>query len=121
MPDALQFLVLTVAGWVNLHQEDLIDYLREENRVLREHLGPRPLRLTDTQRRRLAVRGKTLGRRALRQVAGIVTPDTILRWHRRLIAQKYDGSARRRRGHPMTPQEVSDLVVRMAVENPTWG
>ena len=47
MPDALQFLVLTVAGWVNRHQEDLIDYLREENRVLREQLGPRPLRLTD--------------------------------------------------------------------------
>ena len=121
MPDVLQFLVLTVAGWVNRHQEDLIDYLREENRVLREQLGPRPLRLTDAQRRRLAVRGKTLGRRALSQVAGIVTPDTILRWHRRLIAQKYDGSARRRRGHPMTPREVSDLVVRMAVENPTWG
>ena len=121
MQHALHFLVLTVAGWVNRHQEDLIDYLREENRVLREQLGPPPLRLTDAQRRRLAVRGKTLGRRALSQVAGIVTPDTILRWHRRLIAQKYDGSARRRRGHPRTPREVSDLVVRMAVENPTWG
>ena len=78
MPPALQFLVLTVAGWVNRHQEDLIDYLREENRVLREQCGPRPLRLTDAQRRRLAVRGKRLGRRALMQVAGIVTPDTIL-------------------------------------------
>jgi hypothetical protein len=79
MSRALQFLVLTVAGWVNRHQEDLIDYLREENRVLREHLGPRPLRLTDAQRRRLAVRGKQRGRRALMQVAGVVTPDTILR------------------------------------------
>ena len=49
MPPALQFLVLTFAGWVNRHQDDLIDYLREENRVLREHLGPRPLRLTDAQ------------------------------------------------------------------------
>ena len=67
-----------------------------ENRVLREHLGPRPLRLTDAQRRRLAVRGQKLGRRVLMQVAGIVTPDTILRWYRRLIAQTYDGSARRR-------------------------
>ena len=53
MPPALQFLVLTFAGWVNRHQDDLIAYLREENRVLREHLGPRPLRLTDAQRRRL--------------------------------------------------------------------
>ena len=121
MPDALQFLVLTVAGWVNRHQEDLIDYLREENRVLREHLGRRPLRLTDAQRRRLAVRGKKLGRRVLSQVAGIVTPDTILRWYRRLIAQKYDGSARRSRGRPVTPREIAELVVRMAVENPQWG
>ena len=111
----------TAAGWVNRHQEDVIDYLREENRVLREQLGPRPLRLTDAQRRRLAVRGQKLGRRILAQVAGIVTPDTILRWYRRLIARKYDGSARRRRGRPITPREVADLVVRMAVENPPWG
>ena len=119
MPPALQFLVFTAAGWLNRHQEDLIDYLREENRVLREQLGGRPLRLTDAQRRRLAVRGQTLGRRVLTQVAGIVTPDTILRWYRRLIAQKYDGSARRRR--PSTPQAIAELVVRMAVENPRWG
>ena len=121
MPPALQFLVLTFAGWVNRHQDDLIDYLREENRVLREHLGPRPLRLTDAQRRRLAVRGHKLGRRVLTQVAGIVTPDTILRWYRRLIAKKYDGSARRHRGRPMTRQDVAELVVRMAVDNPRWG
>ncbi len=121
MPPALQFLVLTFAGWVNRHQDDLIDYLREANRVLREHLGPRPLRLTDAQRRRLAVRGHKLGRRVLTQVAGIVTPDTILRWYRRLIAKKYDGSARRRRGRPMTRQDVAELVVRMAVDNPRWG
>ena len=63
MPPALHFLVLILAGWVNRHQEDLIDYLREENRILREQLGRRPIRLTDAQRRRLAVRGKTLGRR----------------------------------------------------------
>ena len=121
MPPALQFLVLTFAGWVNRHQDDLIAYLREENRVLREHLGPRPLRLTDTQRRRLAVRGQKLGRRVLMQVAGIVTPDTILRWYRRLIAQTYDGSARRGRGRPMTRRDVAALVVRLAVENPQWG
>jgi putative transposase len=121
MPHALHFLVLTFAGWLNRHQEDLIDYLREENRILREQLGNRPLRLTDAQRRRLAVRGKRLGRRALTQVASIVTPDTILRWYQKLIAKKYDGSARRRRGRPMTPGELADLVVKMAVENPRWG
>ena len=121
MPDALRFLILTAAGWVNRHQEDVIDYLREETRVLREQRGPRPLRLTDAQRRRLAVRGQKLSRRILAQVASIVTPDTILRWYRRLIARKYDGSARRRRGRPITPREVADLVVRMAVEHPPWG
>ena len=68
MPHALQFLVLTVAGWVNRHQEDVIAYLREENRILREQLGPGPLRLMDAQRRQLAVRGRQLGRRALMQV-----------------------------------------------------
>ena len=83
MPPALQFLVLPFAGWVTRHQDDLIASLREENRVLREHLGPRPLHLTDAQRRRLAVRGQKLGRRVVMQVAGIVTPDTILRWYRR--------------------------------------
>ena len=102
MPPALQFLVLTFAGWVNRHQDDLIAYLREENRVLREHLGPRPLRRTDAQRRRRAVRGQQLGRRVWMQVAGIVTPDPILRWYRRVIAQTYDGSACRGRGRPMT-------------------
>ena len=121
MPPALQFLVLTFAGWVNRHQDDLIAYLREENRVLREHLGPRSLRRTDAQRRRRAVRGQQLGRRVWMQVAGIVTPDTILRWYRRLIAQTYAGSARRGRGRPMTRRDVAALVVRMAVENPQWG
>ena len=120
MPPALQFLVLTCAGWANRHQDDLIAYLREEHRVLREHLGHRPLRLTDAQRRRRAVRGQQLGRRVLMQVAGIVTPDTILRWYRRLIAQTYDGSARRGRGRPMTRRDVAALVVRMAVEHPQW-
>ena len=72
MPPALQFLFLTFSGWVNRHQDDLIAYLQEENLVLREHLGPRPLRLTDAQRRRLAVRGQKLGRKVLTRVAGIV-------------------------------------------------
>jgi transposase InsO family protein len=121
MSHSLQFLVFTMAGWLTRQQQDLIDYLREENRILREQLGNRRLRLTDAQRRRLAVRGKVLGRKALRGVAGIVTPDTILRWHRRLIAKKYDGSAHRGRGRPTTPKQIAELVVRMAEENPGWG
>ena len=121
MSYSLQFLVFTVAGWLNHQQQDLIDYLREENRILREQLGNRRLRLTDDQRRRLAVRGKMLGRKALSEVAGIVTPDTILRWYRRLVAKKYDGSAHRGRGRPATPKEIAELAVTMAKENPGWG
>jgi hypothetical protein len=91
LPPPLQFLLVALAGWVNQHQRDVIDYLREENRVLREQLGPRRLRFTDAQRRRLAAKAKALGRRILMEIATIVTPDTLLAWHRTLIAKKYDG------------------------------
>jgi len=75
-----QILVAALAGWMSRQQDAVIEYLREENRVLRQQLGHRRLRLTDDQRRRLAVRGKVIGRRALAEVASLVTPDTILRW-----------------------------------------
>ena len=119
LPPPLAFFLLLVSGWVNRHQQDVIDYLREENRVLRAVHGSR-LRLTDDQRRQLAVKGKVLGRRRLAAVAGIVTPDTILRWYRQLVAQKYDGSNQRRPGRPTTKPDIAALVVRMANENPTW-
>ncbi len=87
----LQMMLVAVAGWVNREQLVIVDYLKEENRVLRELHGKRRLRFTDDQRRRLAVKGKTLGRRLLRNIGTLVIPDTILRWHRELIARKYDG------------------------------
>ena len=86
----LQLLLLTVSGWVHRHQQDVIAYLVEENRVLKEQLGGRKLRLTDDQRRRLAAKARLLGRRALDAVATLVTPDTLMRWHRRLIAWEVD-------------------------------
>jgi hypothetical protein len=67
------------------------------------------------------VKAKILGRRVLRDIATIVTPDTLLAWHRRLIAQQYDGSARRGPGRPLIPAEIRALIVRMATENRTWG
>jgi hypothetical protein len=67
------------------------------------------------------VKGKVLGRRRLADIAGIVTPDTILRWYRRLVAKKYDGSKARCLGRPRTKSDIAALVVRMATENPTWG
>jgi len=110
-----------LAGWLNERQQRAIEYLREENRVLREQLGGRRLLLSDDQRRRLAIRGKALGRGLLAEVCTIVTPDTILRWHRRLIARKYDGSAKRRRGRAGVMRTIRELCVQMASENPGWG
>jgi transposase InsO family protein len=117
----LQFLLLLFAGWVNRRQLEIIDYLKEENRVLREQLCGRRLRLTDDQRRRLAVRGKALGRRALGEVTSLLAPDTILRWYRQLIAAKYDGSAKRGLGRPATAESIQALVVKFAKENLGWG
>ena len=77
---ALRFLLLTFSGWVNRHQQDVIEYLVEKNRVLKEHLRGNCPRLSDDQRRRLAARAKLLGRKMLDQVATIVTPDTLMRW-----------------------------------------
>ena len=93
------------AGWVNRAQQDAIDYLKEENRILREQVGNKQLRLTNAQRRRLAQKAKVVGRAALRELACIVTPDTLLRWHRELIAKKYDGSQQRRPGLGMTREK----------------
>jgi putative transposase len=117
----LQLLVSTMAGWVNRDQQQVIDYLVEENRVLRGQLHGRRLRLTDAQRRRLAVLAQALGREALAGIARIVTPDTLLRWYRRLVARKYDGSRRRGPGRPATAATLARLVVRMSLENLTWG
>jgi putative transposase len=124
MPNTLnpfRFLLISVAGWMNQQQQDAIEYLREENRVLRAQLGNRRLRFTDEQRRSLAVKAKVLGRKLLADVATIVTPETLLNWHRKLIAGKYDGSARRAPGRPRTAREIEALVVRMAKENRDWG
>jgi putative transposase len=106
---------------MNQRQLQAMDYLREENRVLREQLGERRLRLTDDQRRRLAAKAKGLGRKLLQEVATIVTPATLLAWHRKLIAAKYDGSAKRKQGRPRKAGELEELVARMARENRNWG
>jgi len=117
----LQFLILTIAGWISRKQQDVIDYLQEENRILREQVGDRRLQFTDAQRRRLAWKAKKLSRKTLLGIDPIVTPDTLVRWYRRLVAQKYDGSKVRRLGRPRTEAKIARLVVRMARENPSWG
>jgi putative transposase len=117
-----QILLLILAGWINKQQQNAIDYLIMENRILRERLGKKRILLTDDQRRRLAIKGKILGRKALGDLCTIVTPETILRWHRNLVAQKWDYSkCRKKLGRPSTDKEIVELLVQMARENPAWG
>ena len=107
----LHVLIAMVAGWIQRHQQQVIAYLLEENRVLKAQLGGRRLRLTDTERRRLAALAHPLGRQRLKEVATLATPDTLLRWYKRLIAQKFDGSQNADQlGRPRVPEEIEQLV-----------
>ena len=108
--DPFSFVVISIAGWMNQHQQLVIEYLSEENRVLREQIGKHRIRFSDDQRCRLAAKAKQLSRKVLRQVATIVTPETLLAWHRKLIAMKYDGSAYRTPGRPSTPSGLSPVA-----------
>ena len=113
-------LLLVLTSWLERREREAIAYLIEGNRLVRRQLGGRRLRFTDDERRRLAVRAHRLGRQALHEIATIVTPDTLLRWHRQLVARKWTYPTPRvsRRG---VLAEIRRLVVRMAGENPTWG
>jgi putative transposase len=99
---------------MNQQPRDVIEYLREKNRVLRTQFGNRRIRFTDDQRRSLAAKAKLVGRKLLSELSTIVTPETLLRWHRDLIACKYDGSKCRDPGRPATGKEIEELVVRLA-------
>jgi len=115
-------LVMSLASIASREQQQVIEYLRTENDVLKEKLGKKRVLLNDDQRRRLAVKGKVLGRKTLGEVATVVSPDTILRWHRQLVAAKWDYSHRRKQsGRARIPDEVRKLVLKFAKENPTWG
>jgi hypothetical protein len=94
-----------------------VAYLIEENRIFLRQLGGKRLTFTDHDRRGLAVRGHRLGGQLLNQVASVVTPDTILRWHRQLIVRKWTYAHK----HSGVRAEIRRLVLRMAIENPTWG
>src|SRR2546422_6832789 len=118
----LHVFIAMVAGWLQRHQQHVLTYLQEENRVLKAHHGGRRLRLTDTERRRLAALAHPLGRKRLKEVATLATPDTLLRWYQRLIAQKFDGSTHRRKlGRPSVAEEIESLAVQMAAENLSCG
>jgi putative transposase len=120
--NTMTLMAVALAGWMNRQQQDVIEYLREEVRVLRELQGKKRLQFTDDQRRRLARKAKRIRFGRLKEIVGLVTPQTLLAWHRKLIAKKYDSSGRRRKsGRPPTKEELRDLVIRMAEENRGWG
>jgi transposase len=118
-PAALQMVLCVLTSWLDRREREVVAYLIEENRLLRRQLGTRRLRLTDDDRRRLAARAYRVGRAALREIATIATPDTLLRWHRQLIARKWTYA--RRPGRRGVLLEIRRIVVPMATENPTWG
>jgi hypothetical protein len=120
--DASKLILVSLAGWMNRQQQHVIEYLQEEIRVLKEQQGSSRPRFTDDQRRRLARKAKLIRFGRLKEIVGLVTPQTLLAWHRKLIAKKYDSSGVRRKvGRPPTAEELRDLVVRMAEENRGWG
>lgn len=118
-----QLYLVNLAGWMNRQQQEAIDYLRTENHVLRENFGRKRILLDVDQRRRLAVKGMVLGGKRMEEVGTLFTPDTILRWHRMLVAKMWDYSERRKQtpGRPPLSNEIRDLVVRIARETPSWG
>ena len=117
---AFQLLLTLLTGWLDSQERDVVRYLLQENRVLRRQLRGQRVQLTDNDRRQLAVTAYRLTRRQLRAIATTVAPDTLLRWHRQLVARKWTYSRRRtsRRG---VLTDIRRLTLRMAEENPTWG
>jgi putative transposase len=114
-------LLAYIMGTVDQEPPVRNEYLVKENRLLRNQIKGR-LRLSDGERKALADIGQKLGKQALKEVAKIVKPDTILGWHREFVAQKFDGSEQRKApSRPPIDQELEALVVRMAQENRSWG
>ncbi len=112
---------MIVSGWVHRHQLIVIEFLQAENRLLKERLRGKRIRFTDAERALLARKAKAVGPKALLKLDTIVSPDTLLRWHRRLVAQKWNFVERRSPGRPGIMRHISNLILRMAQENPGWG
>src|SRR5712691_6500079 len=110
-----------VTGMVDQELLARIEYLAAENRILKAQLKGR-LKLSDGERATLGKTGHCIGREVLGEVANVARSDTILTWHRKLVAREFDGSkSRQRRGRPRIKREVGQLIDRMASENPDWG
>src|ERR1700692_1816224 len=121
VPPLLAFLLMVVSGWVDRRQLIFIEFPQAENRLLKERLRGKGIRFTDAERALLARKAKAIGRKALLELDTLVSPDTLLRWHRRLIAEKWNFVHRRGSGRPGIMQKISGLIMRMAQDNPAWG
>ena len=114
-------LLANVTGTIEEELRLRNEYLVSENRILRSKLTGR-ISLKDEERRELATIGKQLGRKALEAIATIVKPETILRWHAKLVASKFDGSSYRQSpGRPSVSMEVETLILKFARANRSWG
>ncbi len=117
-----QCLFVAFCGLVNQLQTELIEFQNAQIAALLEKLGKKRILLTDDQRRLLAVKGKSIDRKTLQELTTLVTPDTILRWHRELVVKKWDHTEKRKSvGRPRIRQDIVDLIPRFAQENQTWG
>jgi hypothetical protein len=118
--DPNKFILHCVAGWLNREQQAVIDYQREEIRVLKRIHGKKP-RFNDEQRRRLAAKAKKIRFGRLKEIAYLATPQTLLRWFRTRVAKKYDSSKTRRVGRLSTKEGIVELVMKMARKSELWG
>ncbi len=114
-------LITCLAYCIDKELYNALDYLKEQVRVLIEQQEKqnRRILLTNSQRMRVAAKAKRLSRKMLEQCTELFTVDTIMRWYRELVAQKYDGSENRTSpGRPQLGQEIVDLVIRFKEEIP---
>ena len=119
-------LLSMLAGWINRQQQEAINYLLEENRILKDkylaETGRKRIILNDRQRRRLAVLAKRVGRKMLFDISDIFSPDTLLTWYRKLVAAKYDGSKTRSKyGRRTIPDKVRQQIIDIAKDHKHLG
>ena len=120
-PPLVTFLRMAVSGWVHRRQLIVIEFLQAENRLLKQRLRGKRIRFTDAERTLLARKAKAVGRKALLKLDTVVSPDTLMRWHGRLVAEKWNFAHRRGPGRLGIMREIEALIVRMAQEIPGWG
>src|SRR5436190_15881898 len=110
VPPLLSFLLMIAAGWVHRQQLIVIEFLQAENQLLKERLRGKRIRFTDAERALLVRKAKAVGRKVLLELDTVVSPDTLLRWHRQFVAQKWNFTHRRRPGRPRIMGAIAELI-----------